>query len=322
MVKKQNQIMPYHQNRLQQLRGFYYAAMYKSFTKAARRIRCGQPSISLQVKALERELGVTLFTRRSDGVTLTTEGEILYHLAVPLVLGMDHLKEEFEDELGRGMVNKFSIAATEGLTLYILGDVVKRFRENFPRVELRILNRSAHQIAELVSMGEVDLGIASPLYLSPGINYEEYFRFETLLIAPIGHPILQMKRLNLQNIVAQPLVLIDTTYALRQQIDQVFHDNHLLFQPIMEVGDWEIVKAYVSRGIGLSIVPEFCTFSCAEKLASVPISRHFGHRQYGIIYRRGKPLNKAAKGFIDILKELNKESYMKKEEKDSPSPPE
>jgi len=306
MSTNNDKIFPYQQNRLQQLRGFYYSALYKSFTMAAKKILRGQPSISLQVKALEKEFGALLFDRRANGVQLTAEGEILFRLAAPLVVGIDQLKEEFDEELGRSLINKLCIAATEGLTLYLLGDVVKQFRELFPRIELKVLNRSANKIADLVNSGEVDLGIAAPFRLPPGIKYKEYFNFKTLLIMPHDHPLRKKRRILLRDIAAHPLVLIDSSYAIRHQIDQIFHDNQLLYQQVMEVSEWEIVKAYVQRGLGISIIPEFCLYSCWQELYSIEVTQHFGHREYGIMYRRGKQLNKHVRSFIEILEDLAK----------------
>jgi len=303
-------IIPYQQNRLQQLRGFYYSALFKSFTKAAKCILRGQPSISLQVKALEKEFGVILFERKANGVQLTVEGEILYRLAAPLVVGIDHLKEEFEEEIGRRIVNKISIAATEGLTLYLLGDAVSKFREDFPDIELKILNKSANKIADLVNSGEADIGLAAPFKLPPGINYEDFFTFDTILITPLDHPLKKKKRISLSDIVAYPLILIDDNYAIRHDINKVFNENHLSYQQIMEVSDWEVVKAYVQRGLGISIIPGFGIFSCWQDLHYTSISQHFGYRQYGIMYRRGKPLSKPVNSFMQILGDLSKKRKM------------
>ncbi|MCL4695307.1 MAG: LysR family transcriptional regulator, partial [Candidatus Hydrogenedentes bacterium] len=79
----------YKQNRLQQLRGFYYAAREKSISKAAERMALSQPSVSLQIQALERELKTTLFERRGPKIDLTPDGQLLMELAQPLVDGID-----------------------------------------------------------------------------------------------------------------------------------------------------------------------------------------------------------------------------------------
>ncbi len=75
----------YKQNRVQQLRGFCYAAQAGSVSKAAERLFLSQPSVSLQIQALERELKVTLFERRGPKITLTPDGKTLYDLAASLV---------------------------------------------------------------------------------------------------------------------------------------------------------------------------------------------------------------------------------------------
>src|SRR3972149_5537398 len=79
----------YKQNRLQQLRGFCYAARKKSISKAAEKMLLSQPSVSLQIKALEQELGTQLFERRGPRIELTHDGHRLLELAGPLVDAID-----------------------------------------------------------------------------------------------------------------------------------------------------------------------------------------------------------------------------------------
>src|SRR6478672_41096 len=90
----------YKQNRLQQLRGFCYAAQAQSISKAAERLFLSQPSVSLQVQALEREFKTTLFERRGPKISLTPDGKTLYELASPLVAEIDSLEETFAARRG------------------------------------------------------------------------------------------------------------------------------------------------------------------------------------------------------------------------------
>src|SRR4029078_6595424 len=85
----------YKQNRLQQLRGFCYAARTKNISKAAEKMELSQPSVSLQIKALERELGAQLFDRRGPRIELTHDGQRLLDLARPLVEAIDQLDDTF-----------------------------------------------------------------------------------------------------------------------------------------------------------------------------------------------------------------------------------
>ena len=91
----------YKQNRLKQLRAFCFAVQAGSVSKAAERLFLSQPSVTLQIQALERELAIELFERRGPNIKLTPEGNTLYELALPLVRGMDTLPETFAAQRGK-----------------------------------------------------------------------------------------------------------------------------------------------------------------------------------------------------------------------------
>ena len=110
----------YKQNRLKQLRAFCYAARLGSISRAAEQLFLSQPSVSLQIQALERELGVELFERRGPSIRLTAQGESLLELAQPLVQGIDGIAESFASELGDLNSGEINIAAGESTILYLL----------------------------------------------------------------------------------------------------------------------------------------------------------------------------------------------------------
>src|SRR3954471_19709821 len=84
----------YKQNRFQQLRGFCYAALSGSISKAAKRMNLSQPSVSQQIQSLESELAVDLFTRQGARIKLTPDGELLLEMAGPLIEELEHLDEK------------------------------------------------------------------------------------------------------------------------------------------------------------------------------------------------------------------------------------
>ena len=99
--------MRYKHNRLQQLRGFCYAARARSISRAAEHMSLSQPSVSLQIQALESDMGTQLFERRGPKIRLTRDGEMLLEMAWPLVEGVDSLEESFasqREDVARGPV--------------------------------------------------------------------------------------------------------------------------------------------------------------------------------------------------------------------------
>ena len=110
----------YKNNRLKQLRAFYQVVRCGSISKAAEKLFLSQPSVSLQIQALERELAVTLFERRGPHLRLTPEGEALYQLSEPLVEGIDKLQENFSAQFGKIDTGELNVGAGESTILYIL----------------------------------------------------------------------------------------------------------------------------------------------------------------------------------------------------------
>ena len=94
----------YKQNRFQQLRGFCYAAASGSISQAAKRMSLSQPAVSQQIQSLESEMAVVLFVRRGSKIQLTHDGELLFEMAGPLIEELEHLDQEFRQQIGRAHV--------------------------------------------------------------------------------------------------------------------------------------------------------------------------------------------------------------------------
>src|SRR3990170_5946008 len=110
---------PFFEGDLQQLRCFYYAATYRSFTRAAERLSTGQPTVSTRIKQLERLLGVSLFQRQRRGVTLSDEGRALLDLVSPVVEGVDGLTAELRERTRAGLRQEVRLAAGQELLLHL-----------------------------------------------------------------------------------------------------------------------------------------------------------------------------------------------------------
>jgi DNA-binding transcriptional LysR family regulator len=126
----------YKQNHLKKLRAFCQTAKLGSMTRAAESLFASQPTISLQIHALEEEMDTTLFERCGPKLTLTTEGSILYDLCLPHVQGIDRLKETFDAHCGNLTSGELNIAAGESTILYILPSPIREFSEQYPAIKL------------------------------------------------------------------------------------------------------------------------------------------------------------------------------------------
>lgn len=290
----------YKQNRLQQLRGFCYAAQTGSVSKAADRLFLSQPSVSLQIQALERELKTKLFERRGPKITLTADGEALLDLSMPLVDGIDSLEDAFAERRDTIAHGRLNIAAGESTILYILPPFVEKFLEAHPGIDLHLHNVTGREGLEKLRAGDVDFAIGPMLEEYDDIDYHPVFSYDTVLITAPNHPLTKRKRVTLRDISTYPFILPPRHLTTYRIVDRVFGQHNLNYEVKLEAGGYEIIKKYVAMGLGISVVSSGCV-SSDDKLAVIPVKRYFPQRTYGVVLRRGRFLSPQARRFIELM---------------------
>lgn len=290
----------YKQNRLKQLRAFCYTAQLKSMSKTAQQMALSQPSISLLIQSLEKDLQQTLFLRKGPRIELTTEGHTLFELSLPLLEGLETLPENFEEKCKHSVTGSLNIAAVEAIILYTLPDIIKRYTDTYPDIHIKLDNCSAAIGMEKVRNGEADFAIGSSLSVPDEVMYLPIYTFEPVLITPIGHPLLANKQIRMHDISQYGLILSPQHMSTWQMVDLVFQQYNVDYKVKLEAGGWEVLKKYVENGLGISIVTDIC-LSGHEKLERIPLSRYFPKRTYGLFLRRGKVLSPAAREFIHCM---------------------
>jgi DNA-binding transcriptional LysR family regulator len=290
----------YKQNRLKKLRAFCYAAQANSISKAAERMFLSQPSVSLQVRALEQELGVTLFERRGPRINLTPEGQVLYELASPLVEGMDTLPATFAERCGSLDSGELDIAAGESTILYILPRFMQAFAGKYPGIQLRMHNVTGRDGLTQLRADGVDFAVGSMLEIPDDIEYRPIFSYDTVLITARDHPLANKRKLTLEDISPHGLILPPRHLSTWRVVDLVFQQHNLPYKVTLEAGGWEVIKKYVGLGLGVSIVSSIC-LSDEDNLSVIPLGDYFPKRTYGVVLRRGKFLSPAARRFIATM---------------------
>ncbi len=303
----------YKQNRLKQLRAFCYAAQLKSMSRAAEQMFLSQPSISLLIQSLEKDLEQKLFFRKGPRITLTTEGSTLFEMSLPLVEGLETLPESFAEKCKHSVVGSLNIAAVESIILYTLPDIIKHYADTYPDIHIKLNNCSAAVGVEKVRNGEVDFAIGSTLNVPNDIIYLPIYSFEPVLITPVGHPLLAKKQVSMYDISQYGLILSPQHMSTWQMVDLVFKQYNVDYKVKLEAGGWEVLKKYVENGLGISIVTDIC-LSGKEKLGRLPLIEYFPKRTYGLFLRKGKVLSPAAREFIQCIDPKAMEQFRAREE--------
>ncbi len=292
----------YKQNRLKQLRAFCYAARANSISRAAEQLFLSQPSISLQIQALERELEAVLFERRGPTIRLTSQGAALLEIASPLLEGVDHLSEAFAARLGELNTGEINIAAGESTLLYLLPKYVKKFATTYPGVRIKLHNVTGRAGLAMLRADEADFAVGSMIEVPNDISYLPIHEFETVLIAPKGHPLAKKsaKKLTLADISPYSLILPPRQLYTWRMVEMVFNQHKLPYKVTLEAGGWEVIKKYVELGLGISVVTDIC-LTGREKIVRISLPAYFPTRSYGIVMRQKTYLTAPAQTFIDMV---------------------
>ncbi len=292
-------------NLLKELRAFCITHQVGNMSKASEMLFTSQPTISLQIKKLESELGVKLFERRGPKLKITTEGEILYDIVHPLVQGIDHIKDEFKSQQGDLVAGELNIAAEESTILYTLPEPIKKFVERYPGIRLKLSNVTGSSGREQVLSDEVDFAVSSMLDTPKTLDYSPFVSYSPILITPVNHPLTKLKTITIKDIGKYGLILPPSQFSSWRLIKMIFDLKGVRLNVALEAGGWEVVKKYVSLGLGISIVTSICITKEEKedknKFTSIPIDNLFPERKYGVVSRKSKVLSSPAQSFIEIL---------------------
>lgn len=179
---------------LRHLRYFAAVAAHGSFSRAANNLHLTQPALSRQVKDLEDEIGVPLFLRGKNSVTLTAAGELFYEEARDLLSRADQAVQRVRGE-ARSEVLRVGYAPS--LTAGIMPRAIEHFQTSTPRVRLELSDLSPLEMSEKASSGLLDLVLtaAGTETATPAFQWLEIRRMTTVLIMSERHPLARLKRI-------------------------------------------------------------------------------------------------------------------------------
>ena len=290
----------------QQLLGFYQVAKLGSFTRAAEATFRKHSHLSQQVKALEKELDCRLLERIGKRkLRLTLAGEKLYAFCESLLPIWNSCKEEL-DEI-RGLHKGTLRFAAPFTTIYrLLPETLQKYIQQFPQVDLTILDRPQQIVLALVKGGDIDFGLAMKSLVPKDLIIIPWLSVETMLITSRDHPLRGVHPVTLEEIARYPLILPrqDRSYGGRSTLIDHLRNRGLHHRILLESSNVELTGLYVEMGLGISyatIAPRVLKHLEDRNLAFISLSRYFPPDYLAVVMRRDKFLAAHKKAFLNML---------------------
>jgi LysR family cys regulon transcriptional activator len=242
--------------KLQQLRYIWEVAHHDlNVSATAQSLYTSQPGISKQIRLLEDELGVEVFSRSGKHLTrITPAGEVIIRIAGEILSQVETIKraaQEFSNE----RKGSLSIATTHTQARYALPDVIQRFRSDYPEVVLHMNQGTPSQIAEMAAEGAVDFAIATEgADLFSDLVMMPCYQWNRAVVVPKDHPLTRVQPLTLEAVAAEPIVTYVFGFTGRSKLDDAFVARGLAPHVVFTATDTDVIKTYVRLGLGVGIV--------------------------------------------------------------------
>jgi len=275
-----------------------------NITAAADRLYTSQPGVSKQLKLLEEELGMQLFTRKGKSLgSITAGGHQVIDRARIIMREVENIRslasDYFEEEEG-----SLSIATTHTQARYVLPEIIAEFRERFPKVGLNLHQGTSEQIADMVAANDIDFAIATgSKELFADLMLVPSYRWDRSIVVPKGHALTRLERkITLHDLAEFPLVTYVFSFGGHSSLKRAFADEGLNPDVVFTARDADVIKTYVRMGLGVGIVASMAA-DCADKedLQVIDAEGLFPRSTTWIGYRKDAVLRRYMVDFIQLF---------------------
>lgn len=227
-----------------------------NITSTADRLFTSQPGISKQLKQLEQEIGVRIFTRKGKSLAaLTPAGQSIVRYARQISRDVENIRSLGKD-LAAEQEGTLSIATTHTQARYVLPEILSQFHERYPKVSLELHQGTAEQIAALVAENRVDFAIATESReLFPELNLLPCFDWDRIVLTPQDHALATDDDcLTLEKLAEHPLVTYVFSSRRESSFLNSFAKQNLEPQVVFTARDADVIKTYVRMGMGVGVI--------------------------------------------------------------------
>ena len=269
-----------------------------SFTRAAEELGYSQSAVSQNVRALEQETGVTLLSRRKDGVQLTQDGQEFYPYIQSIFQAEQALERKRQETMGL-QNSLIRIGTFTSVSRNLLPPMMKRFKEKYPDVRFVLRQGEYTSIPQWIRQGEIDFGFVNQDAVE-GMETRLLYEDHMLAVLPQGHRLEGKSSLTLQDISTEPLILLDE--GEHSVLLDAFHSAGLTPNLAYEVYDDYSILSMVRQGLGISVLYEKVVAGFEQGLSLRPIQES-PRRRVALSWLSWDTMPYAARRFAEFLME-------------------
>ena len=289
-----------------QLAAFCAVVERASFSQAAEQLGVTQPAVSLQIRSLERRLGVQLLDRSGRRVEPTDAGRRLYRGAVRLLAQEEQLLADLGANADGELNGRLELGASTGPGGTVLPVVLLEFQQRHPQVQVALTVSDTQRIVEQVARRELELGVVGAARRHRGVVFEPFFRDEVVLAVPRGHRFAD-RTVTLDELRGEPLVLMQEGAGVRQVIDDELRALGVRLRDLdvrAELGLQESARSAALAGFGVTFISRSAIDAdvSAGTLAIARVDGLDASREISLVRSAGRAETRVAQTFVDFAR--------------------
>lgn len=289
-------------NRLGLYKIFSEVVEYKNFSKAAKSLYMTQPAISQSISQLEAKLGVRLFTRTSRGVILTSEGQLLdeYISAAINLINTGENKIQASKDLAMG---DLKIGVGDTISRYFLLSYLEKFHAQYPKINLKIINRTTLDLCDLLKSGEIDIAICNLPIHDPALEITSCASIHDIFVCGSKYRDIMKNPVNFKELVHYPLIFLEDKSNSRQYVEKHMLRQGVPIKPEIELGSHDLLLEFAKINLGIACVVEEFSKEYIDKglLYKVSLEKPIPKRNIGYCFLKSVSLSPASTRFLEIL---------------------
>src|SRR5712692_9507979 len=282
------------------LQVFLSVAKHLNYTRAGEEVSLSQPSVSVRMRQLERDLGSKLFEQLGKKIALTEAGKLLVPYASRVIAAMDDARDAMDDLQGleRGSL-RIGASTTPGM--YLIPRTIAHFKRRYPKIEIHLAVKDTRQIEEGVIRNEFDFGFVGGHLTGDEVDVVPWMSDELILVVPVAHRLAAKRVVKPQDLSREKFILREQGSATRAVVASHLRKCRIEVEAVMEMANPESVKKAVQSGLGITFISAFAveTELQAKTLVAVKIRNLEIRRELKIVYRKDKHLSQAVRAFLD-----------------------
>ena len=244
---------------LQQLRILKAIATEKNFTRAAAVLYLSQPSLSKQIRILEKNLDTLLINRERNKVSLTESGKVLLQYSNRILALCEESCRAVID-LKNGDRGNLTVGASQTIGTYLMPRILALFAQNYPQIDLRVQVNSTRIIAKKIINREMDIAVVGGEIsddLKKNLTIQSFVYDELSLIISKSHPFAKKKQINKEDLYCLDFITLNSNSTIKKFIDNILSQNQIetkQLKTILQLNSIEGIKTAVSLGLGAAFV--------------------------------------------------------------------